>query len=101
MTRTKDLPVITSEAFGDPGKNMIVNRVLVTTDSTASGSLTLYYSKDLSTFTTHNTRTISSNGTVEFQSLGMCREIILRLGITSDSGVDLVDVAVDAEILKN
>ena len=100
MTRRKDLPLISSEALDVGGAEMVIDQVKLHLDTSASSSVSLKVSKDLSSFTTINTMTLNGNKTIDINGIGKCREVIVRVETTSDSQVDILDAAIDAQILR-
>ena len=56
--------------------------------------------KELITFTTINTVSVNGNKTIDINSLGKCREIIVRVETSTDAKVDIIDAAIDAQVLK-
>ena len=100
MTRRKDLPLISSEIFGIGGAEMVIDQVKLHVDSSAAADVTVKVSKDLISFTTINTVNVSGNKTIDINALGKCREIIVRIETSSDAKVDIIDAAIDAQVLK-
>lgn len=100
LTRTKDLPLISSELFGDAGMNMIISNLVMTFVTSASSSISVSYSKDRSTFSTPRTFTVNGNVRKELTNFGKCREIIFRITTTANAKVELISAGVNAKILE-
>ena len=100
MTRRKDLPLISSEALDVGGAEMVIDQVKLHLDTSASSSVSLKVSKDLSSFTTINTMTLNGNKTIDINGIGKCREVIVRVETTSNAQVDILDASIDAQILR-
>ena len=80
---------------------MKLNKLWVTFQTTGSSTVTVAISKDLSTFTTARSLTVASGrSTVGLTAWGKFREAILRFTTTSNTGVDIVDIAGDFELLQ-
>lgn len=100
MTRRKDLPLISSELMDVGGAEMVIDKVKVHVDTSASSSVALKVSKDLISFSTINTLDVDGNKTIGINSIGKSREIIVRVETSSNSKVDILDAAIDAQILR-
>jgi hypothetical protein len=100
MTRRKDLPLISSEVMDVGGAEMVIDKVKLHIDASASSSVALKVSKDLNSFSTINTMTVNGNKTIDINSVGKSREIIVRVETTSNTKVDILDAAIDAQILR-
>ena len=100
MTRRKDLPLISSESMDVGGAEMVIDKVKLHIDASASSSVALKVSKDLNSFSTINTMTVNGNKTIDINSVGKSREIIVRVETTSNTKVDILDAAIDAQILR-
>ena len=101
MQRRKDLPLITSEVYGAPGREMVIDDIRIHFDIAGSADVTLSVSKDLTTFTTIGTKTISGNQTVAWRSIGKCRELITRLEVSNNTKISILDASMDAEVLDD
>ena len=44
--------------------------------------------------------TLNGNKTIDINGIGKCREVIVRVETESDSQVDIIDAAIDAQILR-
>ena len=100
MTRRKDLPLISSELMDVGGAEMVIDKIKVHVDASASSSVALKVSKDLISFSSINTMTVDGNKTIGINSIGKSREIIVRVETSSNSKVDILDAAIDAQILR-
>jgi len=100
MTRRKDLPLISSELLDVGGAEMVVDKVKMHVDASAASAISLKVSKDLKTFTAINSATVTGNKTIDVNSIGKSREIIVRIETTSNTKVDILDAAIDAQILR-
>ena len=100
MTRRKDLPLITSEVMDVGGAEMVIDKVKVHVDASGSSSVALKVSKDLISFSPINTMTVDGNKTIGINSIGKSREIIVRVETSSNTKVDILDAAIDAQILR-
>lgn len=100
FTRTKDLPLISSELFGDAGMNMIISNLVMTFVTSGSASISVSYSKDRSTFSTPRTFTVNGNVRKELTNFGKCREIIFRITTTANAKVEFISAGVNAIILE-
>jgi hypothetical protein len=100
MTRRKDLPLISSELMDVGGAEMVIDKIKVHVDTSASSSVALKVSKDLISFSPINTLDVDGNKTIGINSIGKSREIIVRVETSSNSKVDILDAAIDAQILR-
>jgi hypothetical protein len=100
MTRRKDLPLISSEVLGIGGAEMVIDKIKLHVETSVATDVTVKVSKDLITFTTINTVNVDGNKTIDINSLGRCREIIVRVETSGDAKVDIIDAAIDAQVLK-
>lgn len=100
MTRRKDLPLISSEVLGVGGAEMVIDKIKLHVETSSATDVTVKVSKDLITFTTINTVSVNGNKTIDINSLGRCREIIVRVETSTDAKVDIIDAAIDAQVLK-
>ena len=100
MTRRKDLPLITSEVLQVGGAEMVIDQVKLHVDASASSDIALKVSKNLDNFSTINTMSVDGNKTIDINSIGKSREIIVRVETTSNAKVDILDAAIDAQILR-
>jgi len=60
----------------------------------------LKVSKNLSSFTTINSQSVTGNKTIDINSVGKSREIIARIETTANAQVDILDAAIDAQVLR-
>ena len=100
MTRRKDLPLISSEVFGVGGAEMVIDKIKLHVETSTATDVTVKVSKNLINFTTINTVNVDGNKTIDINSLGRCREIIVRVETTGNAKVDIIDAAIDAQVLK-
>ena len=100
MTRRKDLPLISSEVLDVGGAEMVIDKVKLHVDASASSSVSLKVSKDLNSFSTINTMSVDGNKTLDVKSIGKSREIIVRVETSSNTKVDILDAAIDAQVLR-
>ena len=100
MTRRKDLPLISSELMDVGGAEMVIDKIKVHVDTSASSSVALKVSKDLISFSPINTLDVDGNKTIGINSIGKSREIIVRVETSSNTKVDFLDAAIDAQILR-
>ena len=100
MTRRKDLPLISSELMDVGGAEMVIDKIKVHVDTSASSSVALKVSKDLISFSPINTLDVDGNKTIGINSIGKSREIIVRVETSSNTKVDILDAAIDAQILR-
>ena len=100
MTRRKDLPLISSEVLDVGGAEMVIDKVKLHVDTSASSSVALKVSKDLNSFSTINTIDVDGNKTLDVKSIGKSREIIVRVETSSNTKVDILDAAIDAQVLR-
>jgi hypothetical protein len=100
MTRRKDLPLISSEVFGIGGAEMVIDKIKLHVETSTATDVTVKVSKNLINFTTINTVNVDGNKTIDINSLGRCREIIVRVETTGNAKVDIIDAAIDAQVLK-
>ena len=100
MTRRKDLPLISSEVFGVGGAEMVIDQVKLHVETSTATDVTVKVSKDLISFTTINTVSVNGNKTIDINALGKCREIIVRVETTTDAKVDIINAAIDAQVLR-
>ena len=100
MTRRKDLPLISSEVLDVGGAEMVIDKVKLHVDASASSSVSLKVSKDLNSFSTINTMSVDGNKTLNVKSIGKSREIIVRVETSSNTKVDILDAAIDAQVLR-
>ena len=100
MTRRKDLPLISSEVFGVGGAEMVIDQIKLHVETSTATDVTVKVSKDLISFTTINTVSVNGNKTIDINALGKCREIIVRVETTTDAKVDIINAAIDAQVLR-
>ena len=100
MTRRKALPLISSEVLGVGGAEMVIDKIKLHVETSTATDVTVKVSKDLITFTTINTVNVDGNKTIDINSLGRCREIIVRVETSTNAKVDIIDAAIDAQVLK-
>ena len=100
MTRRKDLPLISSEVLDVGGAEMVIDQVKLHVDTSTASNVTLKVSKNLSSFTTINSQSVTGNKTIDINSVGKSREIIARIETTANAQVDILDAAIDAQVLR-
>jgi hypothetical protein len=100
MTRRKDLPLISSEVLDVGGAEMVIDQVKLHVDTSTASNVTLKVSKNLSSFTTINSQSVTGNKTIDINSVGKSREIIARIETTANAQVDILDAAMDAQVLR-
>lgn len=101
ITRTIDSGIITSEIWGAPGLDLILNEVCITAQATSAATVNVSLSTNLTTF--GSSRVITLAGGINRLSLytwGEFREGIIRLTTTSNVKVDIVELTGDAELLR-
>ena len=100
MVRRKDLPLISSESMDVGGAEMVIDKVKMHVDTSANSVVSLKVSKNLNNFTTINSNSVNGNKTIDVNSVGKSREIIVRIETSSNTKVDILDAAIDAQILR-
>ena len=82
------------------GAEMVIDKVKMHVDTSANSVVSLKVSKNLNNFTTINSATVNGNKTIDINSIGKSREIIVRIETSSNTKVDILDAAIDAQILR-
>lgn len=100
MSRVKDLPLLTSEIFGPGGQSMLFNTLKLHFRTSGEAEINVSLSKDTQTFGTSRTVTVNGNKTVELSRWGKAREAIFRIETSANADVDILDAAIDGEILN-
>ena len=101
ITRTIDSGIITSEIWGAPGLDLILNEVNITAQSTGAATVSISLSTNLTTFGSARTITLAAGiNRLSLYTWGEFREGIVRLTTTSNAKVDLVELTGDAELLR-
>lgn len=103
ITRVVDTGLITSEIYGDPrmeGREMEMNNLYLTVDATGAGSVTVSFSKDLSTFPQARTISVTAGPqTRTLESWGEFREGVVRVSCSDNIGLSITDLAADLSVL--
>ena len=79
---------------------MVIDKVKMHVDTSANSVVSLKVSKNLNNFTTINSSSVNGNKTIDVNSVGKSREIIVRIETSSNTKVDILDAAIDAQILR-
>lgn len=99
ITRRKDSPIITGESVGAPGRSLIMDALFVSVQTSSSAEISVYFSKDLTTFI--NPRTFTADGNVRHRlsSFGSFHEGIIRIETSANAKVDILDLSADLDIM--
>ena len=100
ITFRKDSKMITSEVFGVNGKDLTLNTLTITFEASASATVSVYLSKDLTTFSNPRTFTLlAGNSKRTLTGFGKVHEGILRIEHSSDASVDVLDLAAEVDFI--
>ena len=99
ITRTLQTERITSERWGRPGKELSLDEVKFTLESTGSGSVSVAVSRDGGAVETGQSISVTS-GVNDYIlcAQGPVREGVLQISTTDNIGLDVIECNVEAEV---
>ena len=101
ITRTIDSEVISSVLFEVPGQDLNLNEVSVTFDSSTAATVSVSLSTNMTSFGTARDMTLVAGiNRVSLYRWGKIREGILRFTTTTNAKIDIIDTAIEVDILR-